>query len=1193
MIKRFGVTTFILVALLALDVRSGSQYAAEPQAQIPEHVADEIIVRFRDGVDESHKDLARFRVLGNRKKVFQALRGLEVVKLSRNVSVQDAIDLFKQDPDVLYVEPNYILRLNAKADVTATPNDPSFGSLYGLTKINAPDAWNTTTGSSNVVVAILDTGFDYNHPDLVANIFNNATECTTNGADDDGNGYKDDCHGIDVANGDSDPLDDNDHGTHVAGTIGAVGNNGIGVVGVNWTVKMLSCKFFDASGSGTTEGAIECLQYVKAMKDSGVNIVATSNSWGGGDFSQALYDAIDAQRQSGILFITAAGNGNAFGVGQNNDSVPFYPCTYYLPNIICVAATTSTDAKASFSNFGKHTVHVGAPGNNILSTLPGNSYGSLSGTSMATPHVSGVAALLKAQDSNRDWRTIKNLILAGGDTVSSMANTITGKRINANGAMTCSNKVIQARLQPIANTISASPGVPVNLGFQNINCANPNGNVSVSVSPGNSTVTLLDDGSGADQAAADGIYSAQWTPSAAGTYTLTFPGNDSVTVTVANPTISVTPSSIDFGVVVVGGSIDKNFTVKNTGGGVLSGLATTNPPYSIITGGTYNLNGGQSQTVTVRFSPTTLGTFAGNVTFTGGGGATHTITGAAVVPEVKSITPNPIDLASPPASFTITGNGFANLGFGLPVVNFYLNGIGGTLLAQARASSATSTTLTVSFPTTQGLFGPLPGLSAGTITVRVQNQTGASQSWGDVGTTLLTVNDTRPAPGVNSITPNPIDLASPPASFTITGSGFANLGFGLPVANFTRNGTLLAQVRASSGNSTTLNVPFPTTQGLFGTLPGLSAGPIVVQVYNQTGATNSWSLLGSTNLTVNDTRPAPGVNSITPNPIDLASPPASFTITGNGFANLGFGLPVANFTRNGTLLAQVRASSGNSTTLNVPFPTTQGLFGTLPGLSAGPIVVQVYNQTGATNSWSLLGSTNLTVNDTRPAPGVNSITPNPIDLASPPASFTITGNGFANLGFGLPVANFTRNGTLLAQVRASSGNSTTLNVPFPTTQGLFGTLPGLSAGPIVVQVYNQTGATNSWSLLGSTNLTVNDTRSAPGVNSITPNPIDLASPPASFAITGNGFANLGFGLPVVNFYLNGIGGTLLAQARASSATSTTITVSFPTTQGLFGPLPGLSAGTITVRVQNQTGASQSWGDVGTTLLTVNDTRNSN
>jgi len=633
MIKRSNcLLSFVLLALLALDIRPDAPFAAEPRGQGPRHVADEIIVRFRSGADEAQKDLARFRVAGRLKKIFEKLHGLEVIKLPPNLSVEDAIEEYRQNPEVLYAEPNYILHLNAKASVTATPNDPSFGSLYGLTKIGAPTAWNSTTGSNNVVVAILDTGIDYNHPDLAANVFNNPGECAPNGVDDDGNGYTDDCHGIDVANGDSDPMDDNDHGTHVAGTIGAVGNNGIGVVGVNWTVKMISCKFFDASGSGTTEGAIECLQYVKALKDRGVNIVATSNSWGGGDFSQALYDAIDDQRESGILFITAAGNGNIFGVGQNNDSAPFYPCTYFLPNIICVAATTSTDARASFSNYGKHTVHVGAPGNNILSTLPGNSYGSLSGTSMATPHVSGAAALLKAQNPNRDWRTIKNLILAGGDTVSSMANTVTGKRINVNGAMTCSNKIIQARLEPISSSISSSPGVPVLLAYQNINCAAPNGNVTVSVSPGNTSVTLLDDGASADQAAGDGIYSAEWTPSAAGTYTLTFPGNDKITVNVANPTISVTPSSIDFGGVAVNGFVDKTITVKNTGGGILAGTATTNAPYSIISGGSYNLSGGQSQTVTVRFSPTAAGTFLGNVNFSGGNGASVSLTGTAAFP---------------------------------------------------------------------------------------------------------------------------------------------------------------------------------------------------------------------------------------------------------------------------------------------------------------------------------------------------------------------------------------------------------------------------------------------------------------------------------------------------------------------------------------------------------------------------------
>ena len=1072
MIKRLGLAMFVLFVLLVLDIRSNSQYAAEPSAPVPEHVSDEVIVRFREGVDESRKDLARFRVSGNRKKIFKTVRGLEVIKLPRNISVQEAIAIYEQDPNVLYAEPNYKLRLTAKPELTATPNDPSFGSLYGLTKINAPAAWNITTGSSNAVVAVIDTGIDYTHPDLAANMFHNTADCNSDGIDNDGNGYIDDCFGIDVANGDSDPMDDHYHGTHVAGTIGAVGNNAIGIVGVNWNVQLLACKFFDASGSATTEGAIECLEYVKEMKDRGVNIVATNNSWGGDENSQALYDAIDVQRQHGILLIAGAGNGNAFAIGQNNDSVPFYPCNYFLANIICVAATTSTDAKASFSNFGKHTVHVGAPGNNILSTLPGNSFGSLSGTSMATPHVSGVAALLKAQDSNRDWRTIKNLILAGGDTVSSMANTITGKRINANGAMTCSNKVIQARLQPIANTISASPGVPVNLGFQNINCANPNGNIPVSVSPGNSTVTLLDDGAGADQAAADGIYSGQWTPSAVGTYTLTFPGNDKVTVTVADPTVNVTPSSIDFGGVAVGGSVDKNFTVTNSGGGILSGTATTNPPYSILSGGTYNLSSGQSQAVTVRFSPTALGTFAGNVTFTGGSGASRAVTGAAA--EVKSITPSTVDLTFPPPNFIVSGNGFTNFGFGLPVANFYRNG---TLIAQARASSGTSTSLTVPFPTTQGLFTTLPGLSVGGVTVQIYNQTG-SGSWSLAGSISLTIIQTTPSTSVTSISPNPVDLASPPPGFVVGGTGFTNFGFGLPVANFYRNGTLIAQARASSGTSTSLTVPFPTTQGLFTTLPGLSVGGVTVQIYNQTGS-GSWSLAGSISLTIIQTTPSTSVTSISPNPVDLASPPPGFVVGGTGFTNFGFGLPVANFYRNGNLIAQARASSGTSTSLTVPFPTTQGLFTTLPGLSVGGVTVQIYNQTGS-GSWSLAGSISLTIIQTTPSTSVTSISPNPVDLASPPPGFVVGGTGFTNFGFGLPVANFYRNGTLIAQARASSGTSTSLTVPFPTTQGLFTTLPGLSVGGVTVQIYNQTGS-GSWSLAGSIPLTINDTRSLTSV----------------------------------------------------------------------------------------------------------------
>src|SRR5215831_2322878 len=546
MIKRISFLLASVFVLLTLDVRPGSQYAAQPQSRAPEYVSDEIIVKFREGVDEYKKDIVRFKVSGTRKKVFKIIRGLEVIKLSRGVSVEEAIEIYHQDPDVLYAEPNYILK------TTLTPNDTRFGEMWGLNNvgqsggtpdadIDAPEAWNHTTGSSDVIVAVIDSGVDYNHPDLSANMFRNTADCNNNGIDDDGNGYVDDCYGIDTANNDSNPMDDNNHGTHVAGTIGAVGNNNRGVVGINWNVKIMACKFVDSSGSGTTEAAIDCLEYVKTMKDRGFNIIATSNSWGGGDFSQALADAIDAQRQSGMLFITAAGNGDFLGFPINNDQTPFYPCSHYLPNVICVAATTRTDDRASFSNYGKRTVHIGAPGSEILSTVRGNSYASLSGTSMATPHVTGVAALLKADDPNRDWRAIKNVILAGGDNVNSMSNTVTQKRLNANGAITCSNSTVLSRLRPIANTINGSIGTPIDLAALHINCGDPSGDVVLTVDPTGESVTLVDDGAVSDQAEGDGIYSGQWTPLSPGTFTLTFPDGDAVTV-IVGVVDSITPN---------------------------------------------------------------------------------------------------------------------------------------------------------------------------------------------------------------------------------------------------------------------------------------------------------------------------------------------------------------------------------------------------------------------------------------------------------------------------------------------------------------------------------------------------------------------------------------------------------------------------------------------------------------------------
>jgi hypothetical protein len=248
---------------------------------------------------------------------------------------------------------------------------------------------------------------------------------------------------------------------------------------------------------------------------------------------------------------------------------------------------------------------------------------------------------------------------------------------------------------------------------------------------------------------------------------------------------------------------------------------------------------------------------------------------------------------------------------------------------------------------------------------------------------------------------------------------------------------------------------------------------VQVQVWAQTGSA-TFSLLGSVTLTVADTRSTPGVSAITPSSIDLVSPPATFAITGGGFENRGFGLPVINFMRGGTLLAQARATAvAGGTTLTVPFPTSAtSLTPNLPGLSAGTVQVQVWAQTGS-GSYSLLGSVTLTVADTRSTPGVTAITPSTIELATPPATFSITGGGFENRGFGLPVINFMRGGTLLAQARATAvTGGTTLILPFPTSAtSLTPNLPGLSPGTVQVQVWAATGS-GSYSLLGSVTLTV-------------------------------------------------------------------------------------------------------------------------
>ncbi len=633
---------------------------SQARSRKPNHAADHVLVRFKPGVPLSWQASVHAAVQAQVLRDYSSIEGLQLVKLPPGLSVEDAIVQYSEQPDVLYAEPDYFIY------PTATPNDTRFNELWGLNNtgqlvngtaglndadIDAPEAWNLTTGNSNLVIVTIDTGIDYNHLDLAANAVQLESNCADN-IDNDGNGFKDDCRGINAVGGlanpgcnqdpvqcfsSTDPMDgDNEinpgdgirhHGTRVAGVIGAVGNNGVGVTGVNWNVKLLGCVALSgATGQALVNlvsDAIQCLNYVIATKNvhPELTFVATNNSWATVNFSQPLMDAIDVHRKNGILFIAAADNSTS-----SNDTEPIFPASYYLPNVISVAATDQNDSLASFSNFGRHTVHLGAPGTNILSTVRTGlastndttcdvlqAYCLGNGTSFSAPYVTGVAALLKAQTPSRDWRAVKNLILAGGDNKAALSSTtITGKRLNANGSLTCSNEVVNQRLQPVADMITASVGSSITLASLHINCAAPSSNVLVDVkNPVGQivqTLTLLDNGTSPDQVSGDGIFSGTFIPSTADTMSLVFPGNDIVTVRILQGYNCTTPTPNGG---CTNGAVPFNY--RNIAGTSLNldddSSASIAPPFQIQFGNlafntvTVNGNGNLSLTGTPALSP--------------------------------------------------------------------------------------------------------------------------------------------------------------------------------------------------------------------------------------------------------------------------------------------------------------------------------------------------------------------------------------------------------------------------------------------------------------------------------------------------------------------------------------------------------------------------------------------------------------
>jgi len=415
-------------------------------------VAGEVLVKYRDGSTAVEQTTTRGRFgLAQRDRIRAQRNGetsLELATLPPSADLAAVIAQLKRDANVEYAEPNWIYTHGA------TANDPYYtnGSLWGMygdetTPANqygsqAGEAWAAGhTGSQSVVIGIIDEGFQYIHPDLDANVWTNPFELA-DGVDNDGNGYVDDIHGWDFANGDNTIYDGgtkgnlDDHGTHVSGTIGAEGNNGAGVVGVNWNVTLISGKFLGRNG-GTTANAVKAVDYFTDLKTRhGLNIVATNNSWGGGGYSQALFDAITRAGNANILFIAAAGNGDRRGNGINNDTSPHYPSSYTNTNIIAVAAIDSSGAKTTWSNYGATSVDIGAPGAGIYSTLAYNTYGSFNGTSMATPHVTGAAALYASVHPGATAAQIKSAILNSAVSTASLnGKTFTGGRLDANAAL--------------------------------------------------------------------------------------------------------------------------------------------------------------------------------------------------------------------------------------------------------------------------------------------------------------------------------------------------------------------------------------------------------------------------------------------------------------------------------------------------------------------------------------------------------------------------------------------------------------------------------------------------------------------------------------------------------------------------------------------------------------------------------------
>lgn len=425
-------------ARLVAEKQESAEESAEPAGDQEESDAAEVLVRFKPGVSEEQIEEITAQHNDDVEDEIESVKGLALIEDEDGETAEEVAAEYRSMTDIVeYAEPNSEIALDREAiSDHVLPDDPMFADQWALENkgqkggkenadIAALRAWHKTTGSDKIVVAVIDTGVDYTHRDLIQNIWVRPPDMAA--YEDEDLGTIDDQHGFNAVDDNGDPMDDNGHGTHCAGIVGAEGGNGFGISGVNWKVEIMPVKFMDASGSGTTAQAIESINYVIERKRAGVNVRVISASWGSTAKSKALEDVIRKAGEEGIIFIAASGNSSA-----DADKTPHYPAGYELPNVLSIAALNRNDQLASFSNYGAKRVHIAAPGAEILSTWLNGDFREASGTSMATPVVAGVAALALSAEPNMSVEQLRERLLKSVDKLDALNGKVsTGGRINA------------------------------------------------------------------------------------------------------------------------------------------------------------------------------------------------------------------------------------------------------------------------------------------------------------------------------------------------------------------------------------------------------------------------------------------------------------------------------------------------------------------------------------------------------------------------------------------------------------------------------------------------------------------------------------------------------------------------------------------------------------------------------------------